>query len=317
MAIDLLAVPSSWFPALRLDQRVAQQFGLSRRSAVNAVERGQVDVAGELCRDPAREVSEAEDVALERSRPRPETVNRKLRVLHEDGEILIIDKPAGLLTQPTTLREPDTLLERAGQYLRRVRGRERPYVGIVHRLDQWTSGVILVVTRPSALRPFQAIFREHAVERLYLAIVEGRVAPPAGAIDLRLVADRGDGRRGIARRPGEGVPAVTHYETIDAYGGLATRLACRLETGRTHQIRIHLAEIGHPVVGEPVYRPRHIPPFPIPFDRQALHAQALGFDHPRTGQPLRVEAPLPEDLQKLVGLLEHRHPPSGPGLGPR
>lgn len=275
---------------------------------MNAVERGQVDVAGELCLDPAREVAEADVVALERSRPRPETLSRKLRILYEDDDVLIIDKPAGLLTQPTPLREPDTLLERAGQYLRRVRGRERPYVGIVHRLDQGTSGVILVVTRPNSLRPFQAIFREHAVERLYLAIVEGRVAPASGSIDLPLVADRGDGRRGIARRPGEGVPAVTHYETTDNYGPLATRLACRLETGRTHQIRIHLAEIGRPVVGEPVYRPRHIPPFPIPFARQALHAQALGFDHPRTGQGLRIEAPLPDDLEKLIGVLEHRHP---------
>ncbi len=293
---------------MRLDKRVAEQFGLSRRSAVNAVERGQVDVAGEVCDDPAREVPDTVEVVLERSRPRPDRVGRKLRILYEEDDLLIVDKPAGVLTQPTTLREPDTLLERAGQYLKRVRGRERPYVGIVHRIDQWTSGAILIVTRPAALRPFQALFRAHDVERLYLAIIEGRIVPERSSIDLPLVADRGDGRRGAARRPGQGSPAITHYETTDSYGPLATRLACRLETGRTHQIRIHLAELGHPVVGEPVYRPRSTPPFPVPFPRQALHAQALGLVHPRTGKPIRVEAPIPQDLEKLIGELEHRRP---------
>jgi 23S rRNA pseudouridine1911/1915/1917 synthase len=151
------------------------------------------------------------------------------------------------------------------------------------------------------------MFRAHAIERSYMAVVEGPVEPPRGTIDLPLVTDRGDGRRGSARRQGEGVAAVTHYERVDQFGGTAAQLVCRLETGRTHQIRIHLAEIGHPVIGDPVYRSRTAPPFPVPFPRQALHAQALGFVHPITGQSLRVEAPVPDDLADLIAALRQRY----------
>jgi 23S rRNA pseudouridine1911/1915/1917 synthase len=232
--------------------------------------------------------------------------------LYEDRHILIVDKAAGLLTQPTPRRERDTLLERAGRYLARTRKLVLPYVGIVHRLDQETSGVILLVCSPNALRPFQALFREHAIERLYLAIVEGVIERARGTIDFPLVTDRGDGRRGAALTSDRGVPAITHYEMVGQFGRMAAQVACRLETGRTHQIRIHLTEIGHPVVGERVYRPRSQPGvrprprFPVPFPRQALHAQALGFVHPLTGQGLRVEAPLPADLVDLIATLRHR-----------
>jgi 23S rRNA pseudouridine1911/1915/1917 synthase len=298
--------------ALRLDKVVAERFALTRRGAREAVLRGQIDVTGETCIEPGREIEPETPVAYRPNRPRPETVARRLRVLYEDRHILIVDKPAGLLTQPTPARERDSLLERAGRYLARTRGLVRPYVGIVHRLDQETSGVILLVCTPSALRPFQALFREHAIERLYLAVVEGVIEPARGTIDLPLVADRGDGRRGAAPSLDQGVRAVTHYETIGQFGRMAAQVACRLETGRTHQIRIHLTEIGHPVIGDRVYRPRVLPgvrprpAFPVPFSRQALHAHALGFIHPLTGQGLRVEAALPADLVDLIATLRHR-----------
>jgi 23S rRNA pseudouridine1911/1915/1917 synthase len=163
------------------------------------------------------------------------------------------------------------------------------------------------------LRPFQALFREHAIERLYLAVVEGLIEPARGTIDLPLVADRGDGRRGAATSPDQGIPATTHYETTGQFGRMASQVACRLETGRTHQIRIHLTEIGHPVVGDRVYRPKALPgvrpkpPLPVRFPRHALHAQALGFVHPLTGQGLRVEAPIPADLVDLIATLRHRY----------
>jgi len=226
--------------------------------------------------------------------------------LYEDDAILIADKPAGVLTQPTAERQRDTLLERAGRYLARTRGVKHPYVGIVHRIDQDTSGVVLLVCSPTALRPFQALFRAHTIERSYVAIVEGNIEPARGTIDMPLVADRGDGRRGAARASGEGVRAITHYERVETFGATAARLLCRLETGRTHQIRIHLAEGGHPVVGERVYRARKAPPFPVTFPRQALHAQALGFIHPITGQGIRVEAPLADDLSELIATLRQR-----------
>jgi 23S rRNA pseudouridine1911/1915/1917 synthase len=291
---------------MRLDKLVSERFGLSRRGGREAVWRGQVDLAGRTCFDPAREVEADAVLAYDPNRPRPETAARKIRVLYQDRHILVIAKPAGLLTQPTPAREPDTLLERAGRYLARTRGGARPYVGIVHRLDRDTSGVILLVCSRQALRPFQALFRAHTIERRYVTVVEGSLAPDRGTIDMPLVADRGDGRRGAARLPGHGVPAVTHYEVIEHFGTRATLAACRLETGRTHQIRIHLAESGHPVVSDPVYRPSNWPPFSLPFSRQALHAQALGFIHPFSGVGLRIEAPLPSDLADWIAGLRHR-----------
>ena len=291
---------------MRLDKRVAEQFGLSRRGADAAVRHGQVDVAGQTCLDPAREVDLESPLSFTPGRPRPETTARRLKVLYEDRHILIVDKAAGLLTQPTPDRERDTLLERAGRYLSHTRGVASPYVGIVHRIDKHTSGVILLVCSPRALRPFQTLFRTHAIERSYLAVVEGIVKPASGTIDLPLVADRGDSRRGAARAHEDGVPAITHYEVIEQFGIRASQLTCRLETGRTHQIRIHLAEIEHPVVGDPVYGRKKRPRFPIAFPRQALHAQALGFVHPMTGQALRIEAPLPADLKDLIAGLRER-----------
>ena len=294
---------------MRLDKLVSDRFGLSRRGAQEAIRRGQVDVAGQTCFEPGQDVGLETTVAYKPNRPRPETAARRIHVLYQDRQILIVDKPAGLLTQPTPAREPDTLLERAGRYLARTRGGARPYVGIVHRLDRDTSGAILLVCSPQALRPFQAIFRAHAIERRYLTVVEGALQPERGTIDLPLVADRGDGRRGVAPLAGQGVRAITHYDVVERFGAAATLVACRLETGRTHQIRIHLAEVGHPVVSDPVYRPASRPAFPASFSRQALHAQALGFIHPFTGSGLRVEARLPADLADWIAALRLRFGP--------
>ena len=292
---------------MRLDKLVSDRFKLSRRGGREAVLRGQVEVAGRTCLDPAQEVEPDAALAYDPNRPRPETAARRIKVLYQDRYILIVDKPAGLLSQPTQEREPDTLLERAGRYLAKTRGGSRPYVGIVHRLDRDTSGVMLLVCSRQALRPFQALFRAHTIERRYLTVVEGAVTPDRGTIDLPLVADRGDGRRGVSRVPGKGVPAMTHYEVVERFGATATLVACRLETGRTHQIRIHLAESGFPVVSDAVYRPSGLPPFPLPFSRQALHAQALGFIHPFSGVGLRIEAPLPDEMADWIAALRHRY----------
>jgi len=190
---------------MRLDKLVSSRFGLSRRGAQEAIRRGQVDVAGQTCFEPGQDVGLETTVAYKPNRPRPETAARRIHVLYQDRQILIVDKPAGLLTQPTPAREPDTLLERAGRYLARTRGGARPYVGIVHRLDRDTSGAILLVCSPQALRPFQALFRAHTIERRYLTVVEGALQPERGRIDLPLVADRGDGRPG--RGPGSPGPS--------------------------------------------------------------------------------------------------------------
>jgi 23S rRNA pseudouridine1911/1915/1917 synthase len=288
---------------MRLDKLIAERYGLSRRAAQEAVRKGHVDVEGERCLNPGQDVAPPASVHLDPNRPRIGTHSRRLHVLFEDGDILIVNKPSGVLTQPTQARERDTLLERAGRYLSRKHGIARPYIGIVHRLDRDTTGAILLATSPHTLRPLQTMFRSHATERSYLAVVEGVFLTSSGRIDFPLVADRGDGRRGVSRRLSKGVPAVTHFQVLESFGQAASLLSCRLETGRTHQIRIHLAEVGHPVVGDSVYGSRTGSNFPVRHARQALHAQSIGLVHPFTGQAIYVEAPMADDLAELLSSL--------------
>lgn len=298
---------------MRLDKFVSERFGLSRRKAQDAVRNGRVDVAGDRCDEPGREVEADTPVEYFPNRPKARIVAGRLRVLYEDRHVLIADKPAGLLTQPTPERERDTLVERAGRYLAIRHGNPRPYVGVVHRLDKNTSGALALARSPEAVRAFQALFREHNIDRQYLAVVEGRPERDQGTIDLPLMANRVDLRRGVARWPDQGKVAITHYRVIETFGLVGSLVACWLETGRTHQIRIHLAEIGHPVVGDPVYRPRNRPRSKAQFHRQALHAQTLGFEHPLTGQLVKVEAPLPNDLDELIVDLRNRYGIRGAG----
>jgi 23S rRNA pseudouridine1911/1915/1917 synthase len=297
----------------RLDKLVAERFSLSRRAAQEAVRNGRVDVSGDLCDEPGREVTPETAVEFFPNRPKARHVATRLRVLHEDRHVLVVDKPAGLLTLPTPDRERDTLIERAGKYLTIRHGLARPFVGVVHRLDMDTSGALALARSPEAVRAFQELFKAHDIERQYLAVVEGRVGPATGTVNLALVADRGDLRRGVARGPNEGKRAVTHYRVVERFGPVATLVACWLETGRTHQIRIHMAELGHPVVGDPVYRPRNRPRTKASFHRQALHAQTLGFLHPFTKQEVRVEAQVPPDLDALIVDLRNRYGIPGAG----
>ena len=298
--------PPTDTPTLRLDLAVAQRFGLSRSKAQEAVRNGRVDLDGTLCDEPGRLVGADATIAYVPSRPKARKVATRLRVLYEDRHVVIVDKPAGLLTLPTYDGERDTLTDRVTRYLS-IRHGGRPYVGVVHRLDKDTSGAIALMKSTTALRAFQTLFKAHDIERLYLAVVEGAVSRTAGTIDKDLVADRGDLRRGVARVPGEGRRAVTHYQVVERFGPVATLVACRLETGRTHQIRIHMAELGHPVLGDKVYRPRGQPRCKASFGRQALHARTLGFRHPLTGENVRVEAPLPPDLEALTVDLRNRY----------
>jgi 23S rRNA pseudouridine1911/1915/1917 synthase len=294
---------------IRLDKLVSERFGLSRRAAQEAVRNGRVDVGGERCDEPGRLVAPDAALTFDPNRPKARRVvgRQALRVLHEDRHLLVVDKPAGLATVPSTPDEHDTLVARVGTYLAIRLGVERPYVGVVHRLDRDTSGALAVARTPAARAALQGLFREHAVERQYLAVVEGRVAAGEGTIDRALVTDEGTLRRRLAVEPGEGRPATTLFRVVERFGPVATLLACWLETGRTHQIRIHLAAEGHPVVGDPVYRPRNQPRCKASFHRQALHARTLGFVHPVSGAAVRVEAPIPSDLDALIADLRNRY----------
>ncbi len=297
---------------IRLDKLVAERFSLSRRAAQDAIRNGRVDLDGQRCDEPGREVESDAPIEFFPNRPKTRKVQTKLRVLYEDRHVIIVDKPAGLLTLPTQSHERDTLQQRVHRYLS-IRHGGRPYVGIIHRLDKDTSGALALAKSPGAQRTFQQLFRDHDIERQYLAVVEGNLSRESGTIDKALVNDRGDLRRGVARRPDEGRHAVTHYRVVERFGDVATLVACWLETGRTHQIRIHMAEIGHPVLGEPVYRPRSQPRCKAKFGRQALHAQTLGFRHPLADEEVRVEAPIPSDLSALLIDLRNRYGIPGAG----
>jgi 23S rRNA pseudouridine1911/1915/1917 synthase len=311
--IDLRPEPSHSQSSIRLDKLVADRFGLSRRAAQEAVRNGRIDLDGERCDEPGREVSASSAIEFFPNRPQARKVAGRLKILHEDAHVLIVDKPAGLLTQPTPDRERDTLVSRATRYLSLRHGGGKTFLGVVHRLDKDTSGALALARSPEASRAFQKLFREHDIERQYLAVVEGSPRRESGTIDKALITDRGDLRRGVARFDGEGKHAVTHFQVVERFGPVASLLACWLETGRTHQIRIHLAEMGHPVVGEKVYRPVGQPSCKARFHRQALHAQTLGFLHPILGNEVKVEAAPPTDLEDLIVDLRNRYGIEGAG----
>lgn len=272
--------------------------GLSYSRAKRAVEAGQVRVDGVPIADPGAWV-EASAVIEWVAGAAP--TGPAVELVHVDADLVVAVKPAGLLTQPTTARERDTLLGRVSLALARRRGR-RGYLAIVHRLDKETSGLVALAASRRGLEGLQAQLADHSLGRVYTAVVEGDLAVDDGFFDTPLVGDGTHRRRWIATAGERGRPAVTHFRVRERFGS-ATLVEVRLETGRTHQIRIHFAAAGHPVVGDPVYRPRGLGAPAIEFPRQALHAGELALCHPADDRPLRFTAPWPEDLCQLVATL--------------
>ncbi len=272
-----------------------------------------VKVGDTICSDEARRLQENEVVVLlEHPRPLPRVAHpERLVVRHLDEHVVVVEKPSGVNTvrHPAELewsekrRELDPTLEDLTQWAI-AHQQKRPAsellrLRIVHRLDKETSGLIVFARSALAERELGMQFRKHTVVRRYLAVVPGFLTPRT--IRSNLVVDRGDGRRGSTNLPA-GKEAITHVAVEERLTGY-TLLSCRLETGRTHQIRIHLSEAGHPVCGDKVYVKR--PDGTLFEDRSdaprlALHATELGFTHPATGAELHWSMPLPPDLQKLV-----------------
>jgi 23S rRNA pseudouridine1911/1915/1917 synthase len=296
---------------MRLDLAVSRAFSLSRRAAREAVRAGRIEVDGVSADEPGLDVPETAKLAFHPSRPARYRVSTRLSVLAEDDDFVIVDKPAGLLSVPTAEHEKDTLLARTLDYLHHRFGR-RPLAFVAHRLDKDTSGSVVFARNRPALHFLQDLFRRHAIEREYLALVEGTVAD-SGTFSDDLVADAGSARRGVARPGQPGKWAVTRYRAMEKLVG-ATLVSIELETGRTHQIRLHFAAAGHPVLGDRVYgrsrqstvgvgsRQSKLPEIP----RQMLHARRLGFPHPSTGKPVRAESPLPEDFVRVLEVLRRR-----------
>jgi len=231
-----------------------------------------------------------------------------LSILHEDAAVLVIDKPAGLVVHPAPGHADGTLvnavLAHCGDSLTGVGGERRP--GIVHRLDKDTSGVMVVAKTQAAHASLVEQFRVHSIERAYIAFVAGAPNPAEGTVDLPIGRHPGDRKRmSVVAR---GRSARTHYKAEAYFGRVAAQVRCRLETGRTHQIRVHLSHSGLPILGDPVYMNmssgRRAALKPVEGDlkrlgRQALHAAVLGFVHPTTGEAVRFESGLPPDLREL------------------
>ncbi|MBI4276995.1 MAG: RluA family pseudouridine synthase [Armatimonadetes bacterium] len=279
---------------VRLDAYLAARLHTFSRSRLQALIAGGLVAVNGTVRRASRRVRPGDVISVTVPPPEPSDLTPEplaLDVIYEDGDILVIHKPAGLTVHPGAGRPGGTLVNAIiarNPDLRGVGGVLRP--GIVHRLDKDTSGLLVVAKHDAALRALQAQIAARSVSRRYLALVHGTVAPEQGMVDAPI------GRHPVHRKRRAVVPggrrAVTHYRVLERFGEY-TLIEASLETGRTHQIRVHMAHIGHPVAGDPVYGWRRNA---VGLERQALHAYRLAFDHPGTGERVGFEAPLPEDL---------------------
>jgi 23S rRNA pseudouridine1911/1915/1917 synthase len=286
----------------RLDLRlIAVHPGLSRRKAREVIEKGQVTVDGALAREPGLMVPAAAAIVWDPNRKALPRARLSLDRLYEDDTLLVVDKPAGLLTVPSAPGKEgeDTARDRVFQYVTKLHPR-RPYVGVVHRLDRDTSGALAFALTPALREALRAVFRRHALTRRYLAIV--RVLAPAGdrgTVELPVHTEYVAGRRRVAR-PGEpSLAAATRYRVRERLGDCAL-VELELETGRQHQIRLHLASIGLPVLGDPVYGSEGGRGRSVEAGRQMLHAWLLELTHPETGVVVRAESPLPADFRAAL-----------------
>ncbi len=310
----------------RLDRVLARLWSDLSRSRLQALIRdGRVSVDGAPVLDPNRKVAGGARIALAvpppvPAEPRGEAI--ALAIVYEDDDLIVIDKPAGLVVHPAAGHESGTLVNaliaHCGESLSGIGGVRRP--GIVHRLDKDTSGLLVIAKNDRAHQGLAAQFADHGrtgpLERAYLALVWGVPERLRGTVEAALARSLHN-REKIAVVPEErGRYAITHYDVIEPLppaGSVASLVRCALETGRTHQIRVHMAHLGHPLLGDLVYgagyktkanRLSEAQQAALKaLGRQALHAALLGFEHPRTGEFLQFESPLPADMAALVGAL--------------
>ncbi len=299
---------------------------LGRNRAKKLIQDGHVAIGGRTIVEPKRPVKPGERVVVALPPPEPAEPAAEaipLAIVYEDDDLIVIDKPAGLVVHPAAGHSGGTLVNaliaHCGASLSGIGGVARP--GIVHRLDKDTTGLMVVAKSDRAHRGLAAQFADHGrsgpLERAYLALVWGAPDRPQGTIDRPLARSTRNREKIEVKRTG-GRTAITHYAVADRFGPqdrpIAALVECRLETGRTHQIRVHMAAIGHPVVGDRAYgagfaTKASLLPEPArgvvaAFPRQALHAYLLGFEHPVTAKEMRFESPLPADMAGLLQALK-------------
>jgi 23S rRNA pseudouridine1911/1915/1917 synthase len=307
------AMMSAEMAGWRLDRALAATIPtLSRERLKALISAGNVMVGDRTIRDPATKVPGPVAVSVMVPNPAPAhnlAQEIPLVVVYEDDHLIVVDKPAGLVVHPACGNLDGTLVNALLHHCRGslsgIGGVERP--GIVHRIDKDTSGLIVAAKTDRAHAGLAAQFAKHAIERRYKAIVSGRPRPAAGRIEGNLGRSSSNRKKMAIVGPGQGKHAVTHYATLAPLDGAAL-VECRLETGRTHQVRVHMASIGHALLGDQVYggrgsRDHRALLEQLGFRRQALHAARLGFVHPVTSQALSFESNMPADMQELFSHL--------------
>ena len=298
---------------MRLDKRLKEAHpDLSWRQIREAVAKGQVTVGGEIQRDEAFKTRDDAAVEINRNRPAQSRARANFEILHEDEHIIVLNKPAGLLSIPSSPdagSSEDTVLKRVREYMAFKLG-HKSYVGMLHRLDRDTSGSLAVALSKDAHAAGREMFKHHEFERHYLAIVQGIPDPPQGTIDAKISTGYRSGRRKLVDDDEEGLESSTDYRIKERLTN-ASLLELRLHTGRQHQIRLHLEQLGHPLLGERVYsegdaRQSRVGRTKVEAKRNMLHAWTLAFPHPLTGKPIAVQAPLPEDFDSVLNKLRSR-----------
>ena len=296
---------------LRLDKALAELLPeLSRERLKSLIVEGEVTADGRTL-NPSMKVAAGQLFAVNIPAPaEAEAIAQDipLNIVHEDADLIVVHKPAGLVVHPAAGNLDGTLVNALLHHCRGelsgIGGVARP--GIVHRIDKDTSGLLVVAKSDRAHEGLAQQFKAHSIDRLYAAIVYGLPQPSAGTVDTWIGRSDADRKKMAVHREGRGKHAVTHYRTIERLAGAAL-VECKLETGRTHQVRVHMAHLGHPLIGDPVYS-RDRKGFKtiletLRFKRQALHAKRLGFIHPLTGQKLSFDSALPTDMQELLSEL--------------
>jgi len=297
----------------RLDRALAAAVPTLSRERIKAlISIGAVAApSGVAVRDPAAKAEPGATYTLSVPEPTPahnEPQAIALDIVFEDDHLLVVDKPAGMVVHPAAGNPDGTLvnalLHHCAGRLSGIGGVARP--GIVHRIDKDTSGLLVVAKTDRAHEGLAGQFARHDIHRLYLAIVAGVPNPPSGTVDAPLARSSANRQKMAIVGEGRGKRAVTHYRLVRPLRDSALT-ECRLETGRTHQVRVHMASLGHPLLGDPVYgrtRPGHREILKkLGFQRQALHAAELGFAHPVSKENLSFKSPLPSDIQELFGAL--------------
>ncbi len=296
----------------RLDRALAALLPTYSRERLKAlISSGQVTSGGQLSRDPSAKAKEGASFSI--SVPPPAVAHNEaqdipIEIVFEDDHLLVVDKPAGMVVHPAAGNYDGTmvnaLLHHCHGRLSGIGGVARP--GIVHRIDKDTSGLLVVAKTDPAHEGLAAQFAKHSIERRYAAIVAGLPKTGSGTVDANLARSSTDRKKIAIVSVGRGKRAVTHWRLVETLKQAAL-MECQLETGRTHQVRVHMASIGHPLLGDPVYgrsRSEHREVLKrLDFNRQALHAARLGFVHPITGGTLTFDSPIPSDMQQLLSYL--------------